>query len=535
MQLTTHPFEEELSLLVKDTVTLSKKEYTELERQADQSNYWKDQALFKQSQYEEVSNALVAQTSKLEERGKEILDLQALLKQRDAELEKLTRANINQTVNQPSSKQPEFNKNTGAKKDVKKGSKKKCPQGRAGAGNRPKPEPDVINNNPLNSCPNCQSDLSTQPVVETISRLVEDTAPIPEKTILSEEVQERKWCPCCKKVVASVSEAALPKCDIGLRALCMITYLWVVAAISLPSIGAYLKMFFRLSVSTSGMSKMIIRLSTIMAPVHDEILKDVKDGVIIHADETGWRVIGILNWLWIFANSRSAYYWPDKKRGSAVVAKILGEVFSGVLVSDAWHAYMKIVCFKQTCMAHIFRKIRKFRDAYPDHYCIVSFYHRLRRILSDGERLQAARKELGDEVFKRRLELLKIRLQKLLDWDNPPSILQVIIAKVRRQQERILTFVEHEGVPNHNNYAERIIKKAVLKRKVSGGSMSEEGLMAYAVLQSIAQTCYLRKISFHGFLIASLIHYIRTGTPLLLKQYEERQNSADIPKEASSK
>ena len=454
---------------------------------------------------------------------KTIAELQEKLALRDAELEKLTKANINSTVNQPSSKQPEFNKDTGVDSNKKKKRKKKR-KGRAGAGNRTKPKPDVVNQNPLTICPECDTDLTTQPVVESSSRIVEDIPPIPEKTIVSEEVQERKWCPTCAKVVASVSEAALPRSDIGLRSLCLIAYLWVVSAISLPGIAAFLNSFFRLTVSTAGLSRMMIRLSNIMKPIHDEILNDVKGGSIIHADETGWRVKGKLWWLWIFANNRAAYYWPDPKRGSLVVAKILGELFAGLLVTDAWCAYMKIMCSKQTCMAHILRKIRKFRDAYPDEYCIVSFYRKLKRILADGERLQLARKDISDEVFVRRLNLLKKRLQQLLDWDNPSAILKDVIAKVARQQDYILTFIEHDGAPTHNNYGEYIIKKGVLKRKVSGGSMSEEGFMAYAIIQSIAQTCHLRGLSFLGFLTASLIHYIRTGKPLLLSQYEMKQS-----------
>ncbi len=466
------------------------------------------------------------------ESTKSIAELQEKLALRDAELEKLTKANINNTVNQPSSKQPEFNKDTGVDPNKKKKRKKKR-AGRAGAGNRTKSAPDVVNQNPLTACPECQTDLTAQPVVENHSRIVEDIPSIPEKTIISEEIQERKWCPTCAKVVASVSEAALPRSDIGLRSLCLIAYLWVVSAISLPGIAAFLNSFFRLKVSTAGLSRMMIRLGHIMAPIHEEILNDVKGGAIIFADETGWRVKGILWWLWIFANKRSAYYWPDRKRSSAVVAKLLGDLFSGVLVTDAWYAYMKIICAKQTCMAHILRKIRKFRDAYPEHYCIVQFHQKLRRILADGERLQSARKELGEEVFMRRLAFLKVRLQKLLDWPEPNEILKDIIAKVARQQPYILTFVEHEGVPNHKNYGEYIIKKGILKRKVSGGSMSEEGVTAYAVLQSIAQTCHLRGLSFTGFLTASLLHYIRTGIPLLLSQYELQTTNKQAQKEAA--
>ncbi|MEQ1665701.1 MAG: IS66 family transposase [Bdellovibrionales bacterium] len=444
--------------------------------------------------------------------------LQEKLSTVEAELSQLTQANINQAVNQPSSKKPEFAKDTKPSKQKK--TRKKKREGRKGAGNRPKPIPDVVHTNTLSCCPDCQRNLVSQPVIETVSRIVEDIPPVPEKTIISEEVQERKWCPDCAKIVSSVSEAALPRSDIGLNALCLIAYLWVVSAISLPGITAFLNSFFRLRLSTAGISRMMIRLANMMTPVYDEILNDVKGGTLIFADETGWRVKGVLWWLWIFANKRSAYYWPDKQRGSPVVLKILGAVFGGVLVTDAWCAYMKIVCAKQTCMAHIFRKIRAFRDAYPQYYSIFIFYRKLRRILSDGEKLQAARKEVGEVVFLRRLSLLKKRLKKLLAWKNPNAILKAVIAKVKRQSAHILTFVQHEGVPTHNNYGEYIIKKGILKRKVSGGSMSEEGVRAYAVIQSIAQTCLLRKLSLLAFLRSSLVHYIRTGKPMLLGEFE---------------
>ena len=52
---------------------------------------------------------------------------------------------------------------------------------------------------------------------------------------------------------------------------------------------------------------------------------------------------------------------------SPVVEKILGPFFLGVLIVDAWGAYNKIVCEKQTCTAHIFRKIRKSIEAFPQY------------------------------------------------------------------------------------------------------------------------------------------------------------------------
>lgn len=254
--------------------------------------------------------------------------------------------------------------------------------------------------------------------------------------------------------------------------------------------------------------------------MYDEILEDVKSGFELYADETGWRVKGVLWWLWIFANEKTAYYWPDRKRGSAVVEKIIGSIFLGVLISDAWHAYNKLICYKQTCMAHIFRKIRKFIEKFPQYRTILTFYVKLKRIIKHGEKLKSIRNDIGEEAFYRRLKALKKRLSILIAWHNPNPILEEVIKKVKRQEDKILIFVEYENVPSHNNYGEYIIKKGILKRKISGGSMSEEGFRAYACLISIAQTCHLRKISFFDFLSKSLLHYIRKGKPLLLSEYE---------------
>lgn len=443
-------------------------------------------------------------------------ELQAELDEKNKELAKLKKKEINQTTNQPSSKQPEFNKDTGAKKKRRKRGRKARP----GAGNRPKPEPEFTETTPLICCPCCQGDLSEQPIIETTSRIVEDIPDVPKETVVSAQLQERKWCPNCGKVVSSSSEAALPRSDIGLRALVLMAYLWVVPAVSLPGIAALLGNFFRMTLSTAGISRMMIRLGKIFLPVHEEILDDVKGGAVIFADETGWRIKGVLWWLWIFANDQAAFYWPDKLRGSPVVEKILGTVFSGVLVTDAWCAYRKIVCLKQTCTPHLLRKIKKFRDAFPQYYSIFRFYRGFRRILADGERLKLNRKDIGEDRFQSRLNRLKTRLHDLLAWKNPNPVLKEVIAKVARQEDYILTYVEHDGVPKHNNFGEYIIKKGILKRKVSGGSMSEDGAMAYAVLQSIAQTCHLRGLSFTDYLRAALLHYIRTGAPLALAQYQ---------------
>jgi len=159
----------------------------------------------------------------------------------------------------------------------------------------------------------------------------------------------------------------------------------------------------------------VIRVSKIMKAVYDEILGDINNAVTLHADETGWRVRGKNWWLWVFGTQDSAYFTVDKSRGSSVVRRVLGEIFLGLLVVDGWNAYLQVICEQQSCMAHLLRKIRKFRDAFPRLSSIVKFYVKLRRILRDGERLQADREKLGEKVFQRRLKRLGKKIRRPLE------------------------------------------------------------------------------------------------------------------------
>ena len=466
--------------------------------------------------------SLREQYTKAQAQIKKLKDENAKLKE---EIKQHKIKGVNKEANQPSSKKAEWedkaSKTDQNNEHQKKKKKKRTTKPRVGAGNQAKNrKPNRTQTATVDHCDRCGKDLRDKdPLNSSNERIIEDIPDPVEETLVVKIIQEKKYCDGCKAVVTAKSELALPGADIGLNASVLVCYLWVALCLPYPKIKDYLEAFFGLEISTAGLSNHVIRISAIMNDVYEEILQDIQSGATLFADETGWRVRGKNWWLWVFGTERSAYYTVDKTRGSDVVRRVLGELFIGVLVVDGWSAYLSLICEQQTCMAHVFRKIRKFRDAFPHLVDIVKFYVKLRRILRDAERLQQSRKELGEAVFQRRLKRLKGRLQALLNWPNPDEVLEEIIKKVKRQQPRILTFVEHPGVPNHNNYAEYLIRIGVLKRKISGGSVSVEGANAYAILLSIYTTCRLRGISFPKYLKASLKHHIRTGKPLSIEAY----------------
>lgn len=438
---------------------------------------------------------------------------------------------VNKVTNKPSSKKAEWEEK-GVGNDGKKKRNGRGKNPRKGAGNNQKTDkPDRVERITVERCDICGKDLSEdEPLESTNERTYTDIPEPEEKPEIVKAIQEKKYCNDCREVITAKTDSALPGADIGLNATILVCYLWVALCMPYTKIRDYLKTFFGLKVSTSGLSYHVIRVSKIMRDVYEEILRDIRKGETLFADETGWRVRGKNWWLWVFGTKDSAYYTVDKSRGSNVVRRVLGEIFLGVLVVDGWNAYLSLICEQQSCMAHLLRKIRTFYEAFPHLKEIARFYIKLRRILRDGEVLQTDREKLGEEVFQRRLKRLKKRLVELLNWPEPNDILREIIKKVKKQQPRILTFVEHPNVPCHNNYGEFLIRIGVLKRKISGGSVSAEGANAYAILLSIFVTCKLRNISFPKYMKKSLKHYIKTGKPLLLKSYSEIVISDDCLK-----
>lgn len=429
---------------------------------------------------------------------------------------------VNKGSNQPSSKQPEWEEK-GVGNDGKGKKKGRGKKGRKGAGNNPKNLiPTKKELAEVERCTVCDRDLSGQQPVESHNiRIIEDIPELPVALEVIEVIQEKKYCRHCKKTITAKSGLALPKSDFGLNTTVAMVYYWIYSCLSLPRISACLNDFFSLKISTPGISKHLIRTSKILTPVYDQILENIKSCKVLQADETGWRVSGKNWWLWVFGTEDWAFYTIDASRGKDVVRRVLGEIFTGVLVVDGWRAYLSLECEQQSCMAHLLRKIRKLYAAFPELSSVHSFYIKFRKILRDGERLQDQRKTLGEIVFKRRLDKLHFRLDRLLEWLEPNDILKDIIKKTKLQRPRILTFVAHQDVPCHNNYGEYLIRIGVLKRKISSGSKSKEGAQAYAVLLSIYTTCKLQDIPFLDFIKQSLKHYISTGCPMLLKNYQK--------------
>ncbi|MBE9593472.1 MAG: transposase [Proteobacteria bacterium] len=70
------------------------------------------------------------------------------------------------------------------------------------------------------------------------------------------------------------------------------------------------------------------------------------------------------------------------------------------------------------------------------------------------------------------------------------------IAMTRKKKEKLLLVLDYPQIPLHNNPAEIALRELVIKRKVSYGTKSEKGRIAWENMMTIMDTCRKHDVSF---------------------------------------
>ena len=80
---------------------------------------------------------------------------------------------------------------------------------------------------------------------------------------------------------------------------------------------------------------------------------------MLHGDETGMRVEGILHWIHAVCSRDATLYQAHRKRGGeAIEDNGILPAFEGVLVHDCWGPYFKSGARHALCGAHLLRELQ---------------------------------------------------------------------------------------------------------------------------------------------------------------------------------
>ena len=223
--------------------------------------------------------------------------------------------------------------------------------------------------------------------------------------------------------------------------------------------------------------------------VYEELRKGMRESPVVHTDDTGWRIGGKSAFLMGFDSDRAAVFQIRFQHRNQEVREIIPADFGGVLVTDRGPSYdAKLFdgMRQQKCIGHLLKNISTVLETKTGSSRIFGL--QLKGMLQEG--IELGKSPPGEERIGkvRDLELRlgrQLRNRHLKDDDNQ-RLLNGIGAQMDR--DRLLTFLHVPDVEPTNNRAERMLRPAVIARKVSHCSKNERGAYATSAFLSVIQT-----------------------------------------------
>jgi len=310
------------------------------------------------------------------------------------------------------------------------------------------------------------------------------------------------------------------------------------------------------SVTPGGLHHAIGRLARAAAPTCQALTVAVRASRAVAADETGWRVAGRRQWLWVFVGDDVTVYLIAPGRGYEQAHSVLGAGFGGVLERDGWAPYRRFEHARhQTCVAHLLRRAGELIcDSVAGQAKIP---HAVRRLLLDALAVRNAHSDLltiahdrddvidatcveitntqpllaagdrddrdemiaGAEDHQAHLDTEIARLQQQIDRllaRNPTHAPNGKLLKhLRNEREHLLTFLKTPGIAATNWRAEQAIRPAVVNRKNWGGNRTPHGAMVQQTLMSVIRTSRQQGVCPIGLLADLLRQPTPAPSPML--------------------
>jgi transposase len=336
--------------------------------------------------------------------------------------------------------------------------------------------------------------------------------------ILSEHRLQRLRCPDCGAVTRAALPPDVPPGAFGPRLQAAVATLAVRNRVSRRDATELLRELFGAQLSSGSVEAIVSRVSAALEEPYEELLGHIRAAPALNIDETGWRLRGGKRTLWGALTSRAAVFRIAEGRHRREAQTLLGEGFSGVACSDRWWAYDYLDPERrQFCWAHLVRDLTAHSEGLGAQ---KQFGAAGLQIAAGLFKAWGEFREDGDRVrLLERLAPLQEELRTLLEEAATKAARnrrhRTFAKNLLKRWPALWTFASVPGVEPTNNHAERGLRGAVIYRKLSLGSQSEEGERTIARLLSASVTCRLQKRSLFAYLSEVLAAEI-SGDPVPL-------------------
>lgn len=402
----------------------------------------------------------------------------------------------------PEKSKPKFKPSRRTRKRLKKLGKK---PGQPGGGRKKPDHIDETIEQKLDKCPDCGHPLSDENAFSSWEHIQEDIIPAQVKVTCYCHVRYR--CPCCHKVQDAPAQGdEMPNAKLGPRTLLAAALFKYHFALPYNKIADMLKQTCGLKATDSGLAQGVIRLSQRFQGEVEALHAAIRASPALNIDETGWRVNGVNDWLWVFTDKFHTAYRIIHSRGHRVVEEMLGEDYQGIINSDFFSAYNPLPYRKQKCHSHLGREFHDVGER-NDSEEFLWLKRKVDRLRKDSYRLKENRGKYEPEVFQRRLQRLRQRALELgeVEYEDPDSAR--LAERVAKHANELFTFVDHPEVEHTNNLAEQMLRPCVVIRKISGGNRSDRGKNAHENLMSLIVTNQQKENDWFDYGKTVLKHY----------------------------
>lgn len=153
--------------------------------------------------------------------------------------------------------------------------------------------------------------------------------------------------------------------QIGPRTIALAARLNKACGLSYERIMDLFAQVFGLLVSRSALARAMLRLGGKGEATYQHLIEVLRKSPIVYPDETGWRVGGVKAWLSAMTTVTETVYLIERGRGFPEAAKILGELFAGILGCDGWAPYRRFAkAERELCLAHLLRRCKELLEAH---------------------------------------------------------------------------------------------------------------------------------------------------------------------------
>jgi transposase len=327
-------------------------------------------------------------------------------------------------------------------------------------------------------CNNCGSDLRDVEAQKTEEReKIDIVYEITRHSVTSES----KECPCCGKITKGKFPHDMHgKIQYGNGIKASIINFLMVQMMSLERVSEHFKGLIDTFISQAVMLKYVAQFSKSLKEWEEEQITRILSSPVIHCDETSLKVDKKNHWIHSYSYGDITLKFIHAKRGIEAIEDIgIIPKYGGIMVHDSWASYLSYDNADHAlCGSHLLRELKFVEDSTGDKWAT-----NMKKLLQEAAKTVANRHSMRTLTQKEH-KRLQSRYRNILtraEKELPPFPIatgkrgrpkhtdaQNLWLRLYEYEESVLLFTKIKEVDFTNNRAERDLRVAKLKQKVSG-------------------------------------------------------------------